>query len=71
MASKDSSKASYVECFVFIDNMLPIGHAWLRNGQGEVLDGTTVDSTFLRSGIEIPQHTFKKFMSIPAFALEF
>jgi hypothetical protein len=71
MAAREDSQAAYVEGFVFIDNVAPVGHAWFKDERGRYVDGTTVDASFRRMGVEIPAKVFNKHMRVPAFALEY
>lgn len=71
MSAKSDSKACYIEGYVFVDGFIPIGHAWRRDEQGNYVDGTTVDASFMRMGIEVPARVFQKYMKDAKFALEY
>lgn len=71
MSAKPDSKACYIEGYVFVDGIIPIGHAWRRDEQGNYVDGTTVDASFMRMGIEVPARVFQKYMKDAKFALEY
>ena len=70
-SSPPSQNVCYVEGVVCIHHVLPIGHAWVKNEGGHYIDGSAVDLSFPRLGIEIPADVFVRHMRSPAFSAEY